>query len=370
MSHDAVGFCRLLRDQGLAVPADTSVAYVAALGVVDLDRVEQVYWAGRATLVRRFEDVAVYDTAFERFFLGVDRAPATMRIDAEIEVGFDVPDESPGSPERGPEAHSPTRTVRFSSVETLRDRDFATCDPDELAELYRAIDQLRWHAVSGPSRRLVADRHHADRLDLRRTVSAAMRTDGELLTRRHRRRSTRPRRLVLLLDVSGSMEPYARALARFAHAAVTARTRVEVFTLGTRLTRLTREMATRDPDVALMRAADAVRDWSGGTRLGDGLAAFSDEWGQRGMARGAIVVILSDGWDRGDPDELGRQMARLGRLAHSIVWVNPLRASPGYEPLARGMAAALPYCDRFVDGHSLGSLEALAALVAGGVGRP
>ena len=160
------------------------------------------------------------------------------------------------------------------------------------------------------------------------------------------------------------MEPYARAFVRFLHAAVVSRTRVEAFALGTRLTRVTRELSSRDPDAAVRAAADRVVDWSGGTRLGDGLRAFNDEWGIRGMARGAIVVILSDGWDRGEPEALAEQMARLARVAHKIVWVNPLKASPGYAPLAQGMAAALPYVDEFVEGHSLAALEELASVIS------
>jgi hypothetical protein len=173
---------------------------------------------------------------------------------------------------------------------------------------------------------------------------------------------------VLLLDVSGSMDPYAREFVRFAHAAVATRRRgrVEAFGLGTRLTRLTRALGSRDPDEAMAAAADAARDWSGGTRLGDGLREFNDLWGVRGLARGAVVVILSDGWDRGDPAELAEQMARLRRVARRIVWVNPLKASEGYAPLARGMAAALPYVDDFVEGHSLAALEDLAAVVSTG----
>jgi uncharacterized protein len=175
---------------------------------------------------------------------------------------------------------------------------------------------------------------------------------------------------VLLVDVSGSMEPYARALLRFAHAAVSARGTgaVEVFTLGTRITRITRPLSWRDPDTALAEAGAVVEDWSGGTRLGAGLALFNDRWGIRGMARGAVVVILSDGWDRGDPAELAAQMARLARVAQRVVWVNPLKASAGYAPLARGMAAALPYVDEFVEGHSMGALEELARVI-GGVGE-
>jgi uncharacterized protein with von Willebrand factor type A (vWA) domain len=159
------------------------------------------------------------------------------------------------------------------------------------------------------------------------------------------------------------MESYSRALLRFLHVAVIGRGRVEAFALGTRLTRLTRELSSHDPDAALAKAAGAVSDWSGGTRLGEGLRHFNDEWGVRGMARGAIVVLLSDGWDRGDPDDLAEQMARLHRVAYKVIWVNPLKASPGYQPLARGMAAALPHVDEFVEGHSLASLEQLAEVL-------
>jgi len=160
------------------------------------------------------------------------------------------------------------------------------------------------------------------------------------------------------------MEPYARVMLRFVHVAVVGRGRVEAFALGTRLTRITRELQSRDPDAALAGAAERVVDWSGGTRLGEGLRAFNDRWGVRGMARGAIVVVLSDGWDRGDPDVLGAEMARLARVAHRIVWVNPLKATPEYAPLARGMAAALPYVDDFVEGHSLAALDALVQVIA------
>lgn len=190
-----------------------------------------------------------------------------------------------------------------------------------------------------------------------------MRTGGEMIVTRHRAPSDRPRRLVLLCDVSGSMEVYARTMLRFAHAAASGGDAVEVFTLGTRCTRLTRELDTRDPDAALAAAAATVDDWSGGTRLGSALRSFNDEWGQRGTARGAVVVVLSDGWDRGEPDLLAEQTERLRRLSHRLVWVNPLKAAPGYQPIARGMAAALPHVDEFVEGHSLQSLEALAEVI-------
>ena len=194
-------------------------------------------------------------------------------------------------------------------------------------------------------------------------MRAAMRTGGEPMRVHRRVAGRRARRLVMLLDVSGSMERYARALLRLLHAAVAGRSQVEAFALGTRLTRLTRELSSRDPDRAMRAASEAVPDWSGGTRLGDGLRTFNDEWGCRGMARGALVVILSDGWDRGDPARMSEQMQRLSRVAHRVVWVNPLKASPGYAPLARGMAAALPHVDDFVEGHSLESVERLAEIV-------
>jgi uncharacterized protein with von Willebrand factor type A (vWA) domain len=220
--------------------------------------------------------------------------------------------------------------------------------------------------LAGPPRssfRMRPDRRGSSP-DIRATVRASLGAGGEPIRRRHLAQGERPRRLVLLLDVSGSMEPYARALIRFVHAAVAGRQRVEAFALGTRLTRITRELATRDPDLAVSRAADRVMDWSGGTRLGECLRTFNDQWGVRGMARGAVVVILSDGWDRGDPALLAEQLARLQRVAHRVVWVNPLKVTPGYAPLARGMAAALPYVDEFVEGHSVAALEHLAEVVS------
>ena len=186
---------------------------------------------------------------------------------------------------------------------------------------------------------------------------------------RFRRARSRPRRVVLLCDVSGSMSSYSRVLLRFMHAGVISGARLEGFVLGTRLTRITRELATRDPDRALREAAEAVRDWSGGTRLGDTIKEFVDRWGQRAMARGSVVVILSDGWDRGDVDVLAEQMMRLSRLAYKVIWVNPLKAAPGYQPLARGMAAALPYVDDFLSGHNFESLDELASAIAEAAGR-
>jgi hypothetical protein len=254
--------------------------------------------------------------------------------------------------------------VRFSATEVLRVKDFALYSADELDEARRLMADLRLAGALRPSRRHRRSRRRQGRLDLRRTVRSALRTGGEPVRRAWSTPDRRPRRVVVLVDVSGSMEPYARALLRFLHAAVAGRDRVEAFTIGTRLTRLTRELSTRDPDAALHAASRAVADWSGGTRLGEGLRRFNDTWGVRGMARGAVVVVLSDGWDRGDPAELGAQVERLSRVAHKVVWVNPLKVTPGYAPLAAGMAAALPHVDEFMEGHSLESLEQLAEVIA------
>jgi uncharacterized protein with von Willebrand factor type A (vWA) domain len=204
--------------------------------------------------------------------------------------------------------------------------------------------------------------------DLRATVRASLRHGGELIERRYRAPGDAPRRLVLVCDVSGSMAPYARMLLQYLQACVAARTRVEAFAFGTRLTRITRELAAgggRDPDLALARATAASVDWSGGTRIGAAIAELNREHGRR-IGRGAVVVVLSDGWDRGEPEELAAEMARLRRCAHRVIWLNPLAADPGYEPLTRGMQAALPHVDRLLPGNSIASLEQLADLMEGG----
>jgi uncharacterized protein with von Willebrand factor type A (vWA) domain len=247
----------------------------------------------------------------------------------------------------------------------LRHRDFATYTSSELAEARRLMADVRLAGALRQSRRHLPVNRRRGRPDLRRTVRRSLRAGGEPIERAFTAPSRRPRRVVLICDVSGSMEPYARALLRFVQAAVAGRGRVEAFALGTRITRITRELSSRDPDAALAAAARRVLDWSGGTRLGAGLRRFNDRWGARGMARGAVVVIVSDGWDRGEPELLAQEMQRLQRVAYRVVWVNPLKATPEYAPLARGMAAALPYVDEFVEGHSLGALEELAAIIGG-----
>jgi uncharacterized protein len=362
------GFARALRAVGVSVPVGSVVLFAQGLARVGLDDRNRVYWTGRATLVRRSEDLDAYDRVFASYWLDqpashalTEPPPPSMTLLTDEEDGSDSED-SAGAPE------SDVQALRYSAVEILAQRDMSALTPAEWAEAERLISSLRIASEVRPSRRMrPVKRQTRGHPDLRGTVRRSLPSGGVPVRRSWRAPVDQARRMVFLLDVSGSMEPYARGLARFAHAAVSSRRagRVEVFTIGTRLTRITREMARRDPDAALSEAAAAVNDWSGGTRIGASIQAFNDLWGVRGMARGAVVVICSDGWDRGDPALVESEMARLSRVAWRVVWVNPLKATDGYAPLARGMAAALPFVDQFVEGHSVSSLERLAAIIAG-----
>jgi uncharacterized protein with von Willebrand factor type A (vWA) domain len=351
------------------VPPTATIHFAEALALVGVTSRTAVYWAGRSTLVHRPEDLDLYDRVFaayweqrgaESFLVEGDPPPVTLALD----LGDDDDDDDDDDDERE-EPPGDIQEVRWSATEVLTDKDFADCTGEELDELTRLMARLRFTTHHRRSRRLVPVKGSGDRPDLRRTVRWALRHQGEPMRRAFVSAATRPRRLVLVLDVSGSMESYARALIRFAHAAVVARSKVEVFVLGTRLTRLTRHLTSRDPDAALRTALPQVRDWAGGTRLGDGIRQFNDRWAIRGLARGSIVIILSDGWDRGDPAILGQEMERLHRVTNELIWVNPLKATPGYAPLAAGMAAALPHVDRFIEGHSYNSLEQLALILSG-----
>lgn len=341
-------FARALREAGLQVGTDRIVAFTRAAALLPP---QDVYWAGRATLVPRAENIPVYDHVFAAFFGG------------ETEPGR-RPDGRPQAHEvaaarpSGEDGERRATLGRLASrAERLREKSLAELSDKELDELAILT------ALVGPAMpiRRTRRRRRARRgsLDVRRTIRGSIRTGGDPVVRALRQRSTRRRRLVLLLDVSASMEQYSRALLIFAHAALRADRRWEAFCFGTRLTRTTTALATRHPDEALRRAAAEVFDWDGGTRIGDSLKDFLDRFGHRGMARGAVVVVCSDGLDVGDPALVAEQMARLSRLAYRVVWVNPLKGDPAYEPLARGMRAALPYIDVFSAGHTLASLEAL-----------
>ncbi len=365
----AVGFVESVRRGGIAVSLGSSRLFTEALAEIDLGNPDEVYWTARAVLVHRPEDIELFNGLFAAYWCGVDSerlwrppqepSPVTLALDDPEQVPADGADDNRDD-------NDDSITVRYCATETLAQKDFADYSNEELAESRRLMEGILFMGSCRRSRRRVPSRRARGHLDIRRTVRQALRSGGEPAEIARAVPGSQPRRLVLLLDVSGSMEPYARALIGFVHASVASGARVEAFTLGTRLTRLTRELSQRDPDRALQAASLAVKDWSGGTRLGEGLGRFNDEWGCRGMARGATVVILSDGWDRGEPEEMEIQMQRLARVAHRVVWVNPLKASPGYEPLARAMAAALPFVDDFVEGHCLDSLYELARLVLGG----
>jgi uncharacterized protein with von Willebrand factor type A (vWA) domain len=357
-----VGFARTLRHAGVAATPDRVQAMVTA---VDALGPQSVYWAGRLTLCGEPDDLPVYDAAFAAYFGGVKPGggaplparPKPPRMAAPFASG------PPGDDRQGSDEPEQMLALSASPVEVLRHRDVAVLSTSERAEVRRLVGLLA--PATAPRR---SRRHRPGRrgeVDAHRTVRNALTQAGEPTRLQRRRRRTKPRRLVMLLDVSGSMTPYADALLRFGHAAVRRRpTACEVFTIGTRLTRVTRALRHRDPDAALRAAGTAIPDWHGGTRLADSLRAFLTRWGQRGTARGAVVVVCSDGWERGDPSALAEQLRRLSRLAYRLVWVNPHRGKAGYAPLAGGMAAALPYLDEFVAGHSLGALEELAGVIA------
>ncbi|MCA1688468.1 MAG: VWA domain-containing protein [Actinobacteria bacterium] len=368
MLDAAVAFGRILRGAGLRVGTDRLVEFARALEELDASRRDDVYWAGMITLVSRREDIETYDRAFELFWDegGDAKARPVPKMRISIPQTHDSVMPPKKTVERNEGGEEAVR-LRYSPVEVLRSKDFALYSPEEFAELQRLLSDLRLSGALKKSRRL--EPAHRGRHDPRRTLRSALRTGGEALRHRYRKARIQPRKVVLLCDVSGSMASYSRALLRFLHAGVISGGRLEAFSMGTRLTRITKELATRDPDRALRQAAGAVKDLSGGTRLGDTIKEFVDRWGQRGMARGAVVVILSDGWDRGDVEVLAEQMQRLSRLAYKVIWVNPLKNAPGYKPLAAGMAAALPHVDVFLSGHNFESLEELAGAIADAAGR-
>ena len=362
-----LGFARTLRHAGVPASPDRVEAMVAALAHLRVLVAADVYWAGRLTLCAGPDDLDRYDAAFAAFFAG-ERPRAARRAMTELpRLAASAPLE-PGTGE-GDDGDASDLAARASPDELLRHRDIAALTPAELQHLRRLFALLVPASPMRPARRRRPAPHGV--VDPGRTVRRALRNGGEVSRLRHRRARPRPRRVVLLVDVSGSMTPYADALLRFAHAAVRARpVSTEVFTIGTRLTRLTRELRQGDPDRALAASARAIPDWSGGTRLGEVLKAFLDRWGQRGTARGAVVVVCSDGWERGDAALLGEQTARLRRLAHAVVWVNPHKGRAGYEPLTGGMRAVLPSVDHFVAGHSLAAFEELSGVLKDAGRRP
>jgi uncharacterized protein with von Willebrand factor type A (vWA) domain len=359
-----VGFARTLRHAGVAATPDRVHAMVACVDALDVTEPGTMYWAGRLTLCAAPDDLPIYDDAFAAYF-GGQRARHGLTLPVHPVLPRVAAPNVAGPPGDRTDSHEPAEVLSLSAspVEVLRHRDVAALSTTERAEVRRLVALLAPGAAPRRSRRYRPGRRGA--VDPHRTVRHALRHAGEPTRLQRRRRRSRPRRLVLLLDVSGSMAPYADALLRFGHAGVRCRpSTTEVFTIGTRVTRVTRALRHRDPDAALRAAGAAIPDWHGGTRLADSLRAFLVRWGQRGTARGAVVVVCSDGWERGDPSPLANQVDRLSRLAYRLVWVNPHRGKDGFAPLAAGMAAALPYLDDFVAGHSLAALEELVEVIA------
>lgn len=360
---DAVllGFTRALRAAGVPVTQDRAQTYLAAVGVVGLADRRATYAAGRATLCAGPDDLERYDHVFEAWFGARDGLPQHRSArEQPVARTADVP-LADGSSE-GEDGDAEQLRAMASEVEVLRHRDVADLTAAERQRLAALFAGLTPRAP----RRRTARRQawHRGDVDASRTLRASLRRMGEPGEIAWRRPGTKPRPVVLLIDVSGSMSGYADALLRLAHRVVVATGRAEVFTVGTRLTHLTRALRQRDPDRALVAAGQTVPDWSGGTRLGETLQVFLDRWGRRGLARGAVVVVFSDGWERGDVTLLAEQMARLQRVAHRVVWVNPHRGKRGYEPVQAGVVAALPHVDDFLAGHSLATYAELMEVVA------
>jgi uncharacterized protein with von Willebrand factor type A (vWA) domain len=357
-----VTFGRVLREAGLEVGPGRLADALRGLDAADVTAQDDVYWTLRQTLVSHRDDLALFDRAFAAWFLREAIAPGSQTTPAAVVVQKD----HAGEPRLGDgdEAEPGEQRLGASAVEMLREKDFAGMTPDELERALLLVQEIAEARPLRASRRRRPD-PRGDRLDLRGLIRSSLRSGGEPLERPYRARKLVARRLVALCDVSGSMEAYTRPLLLFLHAAVGSGRWVETFAFGTRLTRLTEALEARGPEAALVHAAAAGGDWGSGTRIGASLKELNDIYGRRCITRGAVVVVASDGWERDDPALLAREMARLARTAYAVVWVNPLKGSPDYRPLAGGMRAALPFVDRFLSGHNLTSLEELAVVLAG-----
>ena len=358
-----VEFGRELREEGLAVGSGEVLTFCAAMATLNPGDLLDLYWAGRSTLLSKHDQIAVYDRVFRRYFLGYEeRLPEPMNkvlsSSIENESVIEIPATEPR--ERGKDEEEAKLGLMASDIELWRNKAFTACTEEELAALRRMINRMK---LIPPRRRTRRNRpsQSSDRPDLRRTVRATMRQHGEPSQLYWRTRKAKMRPVVLILDVSGSMSGYSRNLLQFAYSARRASARVEVFCFGTRLTRITPALERRRPDEALDRAAKSVFDWEGGTRIGHAIDTFVRKWGRRGMSRGSIVVICSDGLDRGDPALLADAMERLSLLCHKIVWVNPHVGEPGdYTPSTLGMMVVDPYIDLLLSGRDLAGLEQLA----------
>ncbi|MDN4644396.1 vWA domain-containing protein [Arthrobacter sp. PsM3] len=389
----AAAFLSALRRAGLSCSPDRAVRLAEALSLIPPSDADKLYWACRVVLVSTREQLPVFDAVFSAVFRGgfdpAARSGSPVAPAAPPPGGPEqartrpspaedrAPGQAPPQPRTAPvvasagpdggDRNTPEREAVLavaSTEERLHQMSFAQLSDAEVLEIRRLASRLLLATPRRLSRRTRKSEHSSARLDVRATVRAARRSGTDTTRLLYARRREQRRKLVMLCDVSGSMEPYSRVFVSLLQGAV-ATAGAEAFVFSTRLTRLTRQLALRDPDEALARAAEAAPDWAGGTRIADSIRHFVDEHGRRGVARGAVVVIFSDGWAQEDPGEVAAQMARLRRLAHRIIWVNPRKSAPGYQPLAGGMAAALPYCDAFVSGHNYTALAEVAAAIRG-----
>jgi uncharacterized protein len=381
----AGAFSRRLREAGVPITAERGARFAQALALVKPISRRRLYWTARAVLVSDSAQVKAFDAVFASVF--GTREPAAEFEPDDVETA-PAAEPSAASQSRGeagagagtlssaPSGSSEEDVLRDVAVpmaasdeEVLRSKRFDALAPGELAQLYGLMARLEVATPRRRTRRSQRDRR-GKRMDMRRTLRGSMRTAGDPIRLARRRRRVVPRRVVMLCDISGSMEPYARAYLQFLTCAAGSGPHAEAFVFATRLTRLTRALRSRSPERAIQRAAAAAPDWSSGTRIGDALKAFNDRHGRRGMARGALIVILSDGWERGDPALVAREMERLSRLAYRIVWVNPRVGASEFSPRAGGMAAALPHCGALVSGHSLEALEEVVEAIAAERGQP
>jgi uncharacterized protein with von Willebrand factor type A (vWA) domain len=347
---------RRLHDAGLPMTPERPAQFAGALDLVRPISRRRLYWTARGVFVSDPGQVPAFDAVFAEVFGGWRQPPEVADAPAREGSVFGT-----GSPAPRRDGHEGEEEIEVplaaaSAEERLGPKSFDALEPYELAQLYRLMSQLRLATPERQTRRRERARH-GRQIDMRRTLRASLRTGGDPARLSHRRRRVLPRRLVMLCDISGSMEPYARAYLQFLTCAAGAGPNAEAFAFATRLTRLTRALRSRNPERAIQRAAAAAPDWSSGTRIGDALKEFNDRHGRRGMARGAVVVILSDGWERDDPSLVGQEMERLARLAHRIVWVNPRVGASTFSVQAGGMVAALEHCDALVSGHSFDALR-------------
>jgi len=353
----------VLREGGLEIGPGRIADALRGLDLVDLTLRDDVYWTLRSAFVTRHDEIAVFDRAFQAWFLRSPLQPFAPPREEKAVRRAHLGRRGDAYSEAAEESHE---TRGYSAEEVLRSKDFASMTPAELERVRGLIAEIAAGRPTRSSRRL--RRHPRGRkLDLRLTIRESLAAGGDPFRREFRTRARVPRKVIVICDVSGSMEAYARALLLFVHAVRASGKGVEAFVFGTRLTRLTHELEGHDPERAIAEASRRVVDWSGGTRIGASLKAYNDVWGRRALTRGAVFVIASDGWEREEACAglLGREMARLAREAFAVVWVNPLKGSPQYEPLAAGMRAALPHVDRFLPGHNLADLEELADILGG-----